>query len=530
MKRNIEIQSQQEWQTYLNNLEELITNLRNTSSTKEKTALLENEKNKDEKYVEVLQNILHDTYSPREVFYIKPIKDSSNINTQLGNSSIENMNIFDVLNMFQNYVRGNKAINLYHDFKTNCSNNGCEFESELLDLVLNKDLKAGVATNTINKVFPKLIPQQPYMRCSLVKQVNPEDWLKDGLKIYAQEKMDGMFVNFTVNEDRSIEFSSRSGTIFPENEAFNSLREAAKYLDNAKQYHGELLVINKHTGEYLPREIGNGILNSITKEGKKGSQFNPEEHDLQFVAWDSIELAQLNEDFKGGVDYEQRFNQISSTIQNVKDQSGNQAIKLVDTKIVDNLDEAADLFRQYLLEGKEGVCLKLNSMQWEDGTSKQIIKLKNVFEIDLKIVGFTPGNGKNEQYFGSISTESSDGKLKVDVSGFTDELRKEIWENRDDYIGKIMAVKATTITKTDDNTYSLFLPRFAEFRQDKHEADSFERIQQQYDESLNEYNPANELRQKLAEKLRKKANKKSTKKVENDDFNEPVVNKQRMKI
>ena len=58
------------------------------------------------------------------------------------------------------------------------------------------------------------------------------------------------------------------------------------------------------------------------------------------------------------------------------------------------------------------------------------------------------------------------------------ELLAKFEANMDDYIGKVATVKAFDVQKAKDESYTLFLPRFVEFRDDKiwMEADTIERI------------------------------------------------------
>lgn len=489
------------WLNHLKEIETLLQNISATSSTTEKTKLLNAEKEKSPEYVSVLKEILNYTYSPREVFHIKPKNNVFDTNEPCENW----VKVLDAIHLLKNDLRGNKALQFYQSFKIMCEQEGRPFEAKLFDLILGKDLKAGIATSTINSVFPNLIPEQPYMRCSLVKQVSPAKWLDPNIKIYTQEKMDGMFANFTVNEDHSVEICSRNGKDFVEKTPFEPLFEAAKHMEPDRQYHGELVVMDKNTGQPLPREIGNGILNSLQKGSKKGNQFDYDNHEINFVVWDSIELAQLNDESVGRI-YEERLQITQETIGRAQ-QNGNHAIRFVETNVFNNLNDAYAQFRQYLMEGKEGACLKLNTMMWSSGTSRDIIKLKNEFSIELKIVGFTEGNGKNADTFGAIQMESADGLLKVDVSGFTDEIRKKISDNREQYLGTIMEVTANGITKTTDTIYSLFLPRFKDFRPDRNEADDLDRIQNSYRESLEAYNPMIELQARHEEQLAKEAAK-----------------------
>ena len=92
-------------------------------------------------------------------------------------------------------------------------------------------------------------------------------------------------------------------------------------------------------------------------------------------------------------------------------------------------------------------------------------------QVDLKVVGIIEGTGKYEGMMGSVSVESSDGKLKVDVgSGWNDEQRKNGIE-----VGSIITVEANDIiTNRSNDTFSLFLPIFVEERLDKTEADSYD--------------------------------------------------------
>lgn len=491
----------------LPNLHNMLTKLRATSATNEKKIILQEQLNNSQT-IEIVKALLYFTYSPTENFYIKPQKNKDNLfgfNFHTNDENImQDFTFFDALKFLQNKVRGNNAIDFYHDFKHFINQNPKRhFENELFDLVLDKDLKAGVAANTINSVFSGLIPKMPYMRCSLLKDIhNPERWLNKEIPIFVQEKMDGMFINLNVKSyknQKNIEILSRVGTVFPESAALQPLFDIAKELPSEHQYHGELLIWDKNNQQYLAREIGNGILNSIAKETKSKSKvkFESDQHELRFVVWDSIPFNVLKEQQISDI-YTNRIEQLNQSIKNLK----SEIISLVPTKICYSLEEAQKIFQTYLQEGKEGVCLKLSDMKWSNTTNKDIIKLKSEFEVDLKMIDFIEGKGKNAKTFGSIRCQSEDGQLIVDVSGFSDDMRKTIFNNKDDYIGNIITVKAASITqsKINDNKYSLFLPRFVEFRQDKNTADDLLRIEAQFNEASHSYNPVEILTKKLKDK------------------------------
>ena len=112
--------------------------------------------------------------------------------------------------------------------------------------------------------------------------------------------------------------------------------------------------------------------------------------------------------------------------------------------------------------------------------------MKLVVDCDLKIVGYEEGKGKYEDSVGSVVAETSDELLQVSVSGFDDATRQLIHENREGLIGNVITVRFNNIMepKEEGEKYSLFLPRFVEFRTDKTEADSLERVKEQLQSAI----------------------------------------------
>ena len=107
------------------------------------------------------------------------------------------------------------------------------------------------------------------------------------------------------------------------------------------------------------------------------------------------------------------------------------------------------------------------------------VKLKIECSVELKVTGIEPGRTKGSKYesmIGSLNVESSDGKVRFNVgSGLTDDQRAS---PEDAYIGKIVTVKFNDIVQNRDepDRFALYLPRIIEVRQDRTEADSYERI------------------------------------------------------
>ena len=102
--------------------------------------------------------------------------------------------------------------------------------------------------------------------------------------------------------------------------------------------------------------------------------------------------------------------------------------------------------------------------------------MKMALDCDLVVKGFLEGEGKFEGNLGALMCESSDGWLKTNISGFNDAMRREIWDHKDDYLGKIVTVRFNDVMVKEGQPAALFLPRFIEFREDKLDADDLNRI------------------------------------------------------
>ena len=87
--------------------------------------------------------------------------------------------------------------------------------------------------------------------------------------------------------------------------------------------------------------------------------------------------------------------------------------------------------------------------------------------MDLNIIGFEEGTGRNQGRVGAIICEGVDNgrDIRVNVgSGLTDSNRDEYWDARNDLVGRVVEVQADAVTQNQDGTYSLRFPRFVRFR------------------------------------------------------------------
>jgi ATP-dependent DNA ligase len=419
----------------------------------------------------LFRQVLSLTYDMKYNFFIKKIPTYNGGDfLDSGNKISLELAIPKLGVLYNREKTGNAAILFLQDLLNSLSSN----DADILTKIISRDLRCGVNIKTINKIFGKnFISESPYMRCSLL-----DDKTIKNIKFPAisEMKMDGMFVNAILDTVKGIYLTSRSGK-FIENipEDSNILKD----LEKINEFHtnfvfqGEI-VSRDNDGNILPREVGNGIMNKKTMSAK-------EANNLYFIVWDIIPLNEFYAG-KGTIKRKERFEFSKNLIENF---NGIDNIKFVDYMIVNNLQEAYKHYFDITKSGGEGTILKDLDGYFENKTSKKQLKLKVEFDVDLRVVKYNPGSGKYKELFGSLQCESEDGKLTVNISGFSDSLRKSLFDRQDELIGKYISVTANDVLIDDNGFASLYLPRFNELRLDKNEGDTLERIIQQKEMVIN---------------------------------------------
>lgn len=116
----------------------------------------------------------------------------------------------------------------------------------------------------------------------------------------------------------------------------------------------------------------------------------------------------------------------------------------------------------------EGLMLNLDT-PYECKRTKNLIKVKRFHTADLRVIGCEEGTGRNKGRMGALIADFKGNPVNVG-SGFSDELRVELWKNRDSIIDSIIEVKYKEITRDKKtNKESLQFPVFICMRPDKDE-------------------------------------------------------------
>ena len=440
---------------------DILKQLENISSTNAKVELL-----KEHKDNEILKKIFFYTYNKMYNFYIKKVP---NVKTHLNEITIEDEVVWQTLDALRNRkVTGNAARDLVQIILTRLN----EEDAEILTKILKKDLKVKVNTKLINRVWPKLVPETPYMGCRAYNEKDFNALLNSTDKVYCEIKYDGEFVNIISNN--GIKTLSRNGKDIYLDHLF-------KDIENGYVLTGELLI------KGMDRYTSNGIINSLKQlnekikagivKDKDISDFikrygkNPQEveQDIYVVAWDAIPFENWSEGF-WDKPLKERRELLKKFIKN-----NIQMVEYIEIDTKDK-DKIFEYYIEKLQKGEEGIIVKDANGYWKDGKHKISQKFKLVMDLDLVIKDYKFGNAgsKYENKVNRLVLESADGKLKTTTSGVDEKTMDILTKNKDKLVGKIATITCSGLSQNSDGSWSVLHPRFKELRDDKDTANTFE--------------------------------------------------------
>jgi DNA ligase 1 len=121
---------------------------------------------------------------------------------------------------------------------------------------------------------------------------------------------------------------------------------------------------------------------------------------------------------------------------------------------------------EYMVAGFEGAMVKDVISPYVFKRGKNLLKVKKFFDVDLKITGFYEGKGRHRGRLGGIHVENADASITTKVgSGFSDDLREEIWADRANWLGAVVQIQCQDKTKDGSLRFPVFIMR----RKDKEE-------------------------------------------------------------
>ena len=420
----------------------IIEELRNTSSTNEKKAILTKYEDKND-----LKKLLELTYNPHKKY--KMTEKSIDIN-DFDENGVDGYVCFGAL--LKKLSESNINDKLRQD-----TNKFLAFTDErirdLYKCVLLKDLKIGVNASTINKVWKGLIPTsetgvdiKPMLASKFDFDKSPKG------EFCVTEKLDGIRCLAICKED-SIQLFSRQGKLI---EGCVSIETT---LMGMRMQVGRDFVLD---GELLAMNCGyDTVYKETTKRVKNKNEIK---EGIYYMAFDMLEMEEFNQ-LKGIHKYHERLQKLLD----LDKLMGSMFVRIIRPLYIGNdMDEVLELLKVYKKLGAEGLMVNLMDAPYEFKRSKNILKVKVMQTADLRIVGFEEGQGRNAGKLGAILVDFKGNKVGVG-SGFTDFDREYIWKNQDQYLGKIAEIQYFEITKDKTGTESLRFPVWKYLRTDKTE-------------------------------------------------------------
>ena len=322
--------------------------------------------------------------------------------------------------------------------------------------VIRKDLRCGISEKTLNKVLGKTDYKIPVFTCQLAQDSTDQPKKLRGTK-RLECKLDGVRV-LAVVSGATCTLYSRNGKVF-ENfpQIADFVEEHRKAFQRDSAFGGQFV---------LDGEIVGKSFQDLMKQAQRKS--NAKTDNMVYHVFDILPLTEFREGFCN-LQQHKRIDLLKRAQAFLPE---NGCVRVMPGMDVDlDTAEGHDVMRRFaeasVEEGYEGIMIKSMDAPYECKRSDFWMKWKPTITVDLNIVGFEEGTGRNLGRLGAIVCEGvdNDRTIRVNVgSGLSDSDRDEYWLNRDKLLGDVVEVQADAVTQNQDGSYSLRFPRFMRFR------------------------------------------------------------------
>lgn len=322
-----------------------------------------------------------------------------------------------------------------------------EYE-EFLKRLFTKNLPIGVEAATINKVYgEEIIPVWE------VQQGYPIDKYKfrKGELIFASRKLNGSRGTYFKGDIISRQAQKFEGLDY-------IIKDIEKIIGTDYAVDGELIRRNIDgltDGQNFRETIS--ILNS---DGNDKSL-------IKFVIFDIVPIDEFERD-ACTENYSVRKKRLLD-LKNKIQKNGTQNIEVVQMVYEGtDVNDVYDWLDYAVKHDWEGLVVN-RQVPYRRTRHNGCLKVKRFYTVDLRITAIEEGQNRLAGTMGALVVDYKGNELRVG-SGFDDATRAAVWENPDNYIGKIVEVKFKE-KSCDKKTglESLQFPTFVRFRDDKNE-------------------------------------------------------------
>lgn len=314
-----------------------------------------------------------------------------------------------------------------------------EKEKNLLYYLATRDVQIGLSQQSIQKIYGIL------NKFEIMLGSKRDDKLNLQKPFILTEKLDG--INLTVINDDIVKMYTRNG----------------KEVSNLTQLEKEYKTLPK--GVYCGEVLYSGHIEDRNELYRSTvSEIHTDKEDKQVIhnLFDYVTLDDWNKK-KTTTTYLESFRFLNSII---TDQTPHITVVKEVFRGTCDLEKLDEMLSEAKNKDWEGLMLRYTDSQYEWKRSKSLIKLKPMYNLDLRITGY--GEHKNGNKLGQFSVNYYGETVWVG-SGYKDEERVEFWKNRQDMVGKIIEIQYMEETQNKDGKKSLRFPIFKRLRLDKDE-------------------------------------------------------------
>ena len=322
--------------------------------------------------------------------------------------------------------------------------------------VLIKDLRCGISEKTLNKVLGKTEWRIPVFSCQLAQDSADQPKKLKGIK-RLECKLDGVRVLAVVQGKFDVTLYSRNG------KEFANFPQIADAIEEYFRAFSNL----PHGGRFvLDGEIVGESFQKLMKQAHRKSDAVTD--GMVYHVFDIIPLSSFQEGHYNAQQYK-RIEQLEQVRTRLPEDGPIQIMAGLEVDL--DTAEGHDIMQRYaeaaVEGGFEGIMIKSMDAPYLCKRTDYWMKWKPTITVDLNIVGFEQGTGRNENRLGAIICEGDDNgrHIRVNVgSGLSDSDRDEYWRSRDLLLGHLVEIQADAVTQNQDGSYSLRFPRFLRFR------------------------------------------------------------------
>ena len=325
--------------------------------------------------------------------------------------------------------------------------------ADLLEKLICKDLSIGCDVKTINSVVPGLIPT---FAVQLAEKYFEKPERVEGQEFALTTKIDGGRI-IAIKEKGQVSFFTRAGQRY---EGLVDLEaEMAAIIPDNYVLDGEITLF----------DYKNYDSKTAYKLAMKITRADGEKHGVKMLVFDGMPLTEWKTQ-RSMLSWSDRRHMLECM-------TGFYTDSLVYFELLPILYRGTDtskileLLESEIARGQEGVMINICDAPYEFKRTWNLMKVKKMNTLDLEVVDYEEGSGRLSGTLGAIHVRYKNGNIVKVGSGFSDELRKQIWTNPSEIIGKIIECQYFEETTNADGGISLRFPVFKDFRPDKTKAD-----------------------------------------------------------